>query len=93
MKITRLLLAASASTLVLTLAGCWGDDNNDAVTVVEPPGPKPSTEVPDSAGVSAAAFVSYILTLGASDESSEPLTIKDVFAVPPEDSAEPAPLV
>ena len=92
MKATRLLLAAGASALVLTLAGCWDDDNDDTVAVT-PPGTTPSKEVPDSAGVSAAAFVSYILTLGASDESSEPLTIKDAFAVPPEDSADPTPLV
>jgi len=87
-----MLLAASASALVLTLAGCWDDDNDDTVAV-EPPGIAPTKEVPDSAGVSAAAFVSYILTLGASDETSEPLMIKDAFSVPPEDSAEPTPLV
>ena len=92
MKTTRMLVAASASALLLTLAGCWDDDDN-TVAVVEPPIVKPSTEVPDSAGVSAAAFVSYILSLGANDESSEPLTIKDAFAVPPDDSSEPTPLV
>ena len=87
MTITRMLLAASGAAAVLTLAGCWDDDNDP---VAETP---PSTAVPDSAGVSVAAFVSYILTLGASDESSEPLTLNDTFAVPPEDSAEPTPLV
>jgi hypothetical protein len=92
MKTTRLLLAAGASALVLTLAGCRGDDEDDTVAVT-PPGATPSKEVPDSAGLSAAAFVSFILTLAASDESSEPLTIKDAFAVPPEDSVEPTPLV
>ena len=86
MKITRVLLVSSAAALLLTLAGCWGDSND---SVQETP---PNTAVPDSAGVSAAAFFSYILTLGASDESSEPLTIKDTFAVPPEEGAEPTPL-
>ena len=87
MKITRMLLAASGAAAVLTLAGCW-DDSND--TVAEAPA---STAVPDSAGVSAAALVSYILALGANDESSEPLTLSDSFAVPPEESADSTPLV
>ena len=43
-------------------------------------------------GVSTAALVSFILGLGGSDESSEPLTIKDTFAVPADDAAEPTPL-
>ncbi len=88
MKITRMFVAAGASALVLSLAGCWDDDNDDAVVVAPP-----STEVPDSAGAGAAAFVSFILSLATGDESSEPLTIRDSFAVPPEDSAEPIPLV
>lgn len=54
--------------------------------------PTARTEVPDSAGLSTAAFVSFILGLSASDESSEPLTLKDSFAVPAEESAEPTPL-
>ena len=87
MKITRMLLAASGAAAVLTLAGCWDDDND---TVAEVPA---STAVPDSAGVSAAALVSYIMTLSASDESSEPLTLGDSFAVPPEESADSTPLV
>ena len=87
MTTTRMLLAAGGAAVVLTLAGCWDDDDD---TVAETPA---STAVPDSAGVSAAAFVSYILTLGANDESSEPLTLSDTFAVPPEESADPTPLV
>jgi len=88
MKITRKFLAASSAVLVLALAGCWGDDNNETPV---PPTP-PVTAVPDSAGVSAAAFINYILSLSGSDESSEPLTIKDTFAVPAEEGAEPTPL-
>ena len=87
MKITRMLLAAAGSAAVLALSGCWWDDDDDPVTNTPP-----SAAVPDSAGVSAAAFVSYILTLGANDESSEPLTINDTFIVPAEDGAEPTPL-
>jgi len=90
MKITRKFLAASSAVLLLALAGCWGDDNNE--TPVPPTPTPPVTAVPDSAGVSVAAFISYILSLSGSDESSEPLTIKDTFAVPPEEGAEPTPL-
>jgi len=74
--------------LVLAVAGCWGDDNNDTPV---PPTP-PVTAVPDSAGLTAAAFISFIRTLRGSDESSEPLTIKDTFAVPLVEGAEPTPL-
>ena len=85
MKNQRKLLAAAGLMAALGLAGCWGD-NDDPVP------PVAITEVPDSAGVSTAALVSFILGLSASDESSEPLTLKDTFAVPADDSAEPTPL-
>ena len=86
MKIYRKLLAATAGVATLTLAGCWGGNDDEPV-------PTPaSTEVPNSAGLGTAAFVSYLLTLGAGDESTEPLTLKDTFAVPAEEAAEPTPL-
>ena len=78
--------AALAATL--GLAGCWGDDDED----VPPPPPVVPAEVPDSAGVSTAAFFSFILGLAGNDESSEPLTIKSSFAVPADESAEPTAL-
>ena len=86
MKITRTIIVAAGTALVLTLSGCWDDDDDQVVP------PAAITEVPDSAGVSAAAFISYLLSLGASDESTEPLTLRDVFAVPADDSSEPTPL-
>jgi hypothetical protein len=48
--------------------------------------------VPDTAAVDTASFVSFILNLSASDESSEPSTFKDTFAVPADETAEPTPL-
>lgn len=81
----RNLLSAAGLVAALGLAGCWNDDNNAVA-------PAASTEVPDSAGVSTAAFVSFIMGLSASDETSEPLTIKDTFAVPAVETAEPTPL-
>jgi hypothetical protein len=86
MKNSRQLLAATGVIAALSLAGCWDDSNNDPVPQAA------STEVPDSAALSTASFVSYILSLSGSDESSEPLTIKDTLAVPADDSAEPTPL-
>lgn len=80
-------MAAMAATLVL--AGCWGGDDGDPAPVPTPPG---STEVPDSAGISTAAFFSYLLSLSGADESSQPLTLKDSFAVPADEVAEPTPL-
>ncbi len=86
MKTHRKLLASLGLVASLGLAGCWDDDDDDAVP------PTASSEVPDSAGVSTAAFVSFILGMGASDESSEPSTIKDSFTVPADETAEPTPL-
>lgn len=42
--------------------------------------------------MSSAAFVDFIMSLNANDESSEPLTIKNSFAVPADESNEPVPL-
>lgn len=87
MKNHRKLLAATGLIAALGLAGCWDDDNNS-----NPAPPTASSDVPDSAGVSTASLVSFILGLSGSDESSEPLTIKDTFAVPADEGAEPTPL-
>ena len=90
MKISRMLSAAGTAAMVLALAGCWNDNDTNDVPVVPPP--PPVTAVPDSAGVSGAAFISFIMSLSGSDETSEPLTIKDTFAVPPDEGNEPTPL-
>ncbi len=94
MKNPNRFLAVSAAALGLTLAGCSGDDRDDSVAATPP-----AVVVPANPSVSAAAFanagsfVSYIMGLSANDETSEPLTIDSTLAVPPEDSAEPKPLV
>ena len=79
-------LTAGAVAAALTLAGCWDDDD----IVVETP-LVVSTGVPASAGVSVAAFISYLMGLSATDESSEPLTLNDTFAIPADESSEPTP--
>ena len=78
--------AVAALATTLALAGCWNDDDDEPVVAV----PTPSTDVPDSAAASTASFFSYLLGLNSSDESSQPLTLKDSFAVPADESAEPS---
>jgi hypothetical protein len=82
----RLALAA-AVTASLALGGCWGDDDPDA-----PATPATGTAVPDSAGASASAFVSYVQSLDPNDDTSEPKTIGTAFAVPDDDASEPTTL-
>ena len=84
MKNHRKLLAATGIALALALTGCWGDDDSDTTAA--------STDVPDSAGISTASFVSFILGLDRNDESSEPLLLRDTFVVPADEAAEPTPL-
>jgi hypothetical protein len=90
MKNLRSVLGAAALggalASVLALGGCWNDDNGAG-----PPAPEAGT-VPDSAGTSAAAFVAYLPTLSSSDETSEPLLLNSSFAVPDDDTSDPAPL-
>jgi len=87
MNIQRKLLTAGAMAAALALAGCFGDDDDDTVTP-----PVGSTEVPASAGVSTASFISFLMGLSATDETSEPLSIPDTFAVPADETSEPTPL-
>ena len=86
MKTQRKLLAATGLAAVLSLAGCWGGDDD------EPGSPPAGSVVPDSAAVDTASLVSFILGLSASDESSEPSTFRDTFALPADETAEPTPL-
>lgn len=71
------LTAAVATTLTLSACGGGGDDTAAAV---------PDTTVPASAGASGAAFMSFIQGLNPADETSEPLTIGDNFAVPDDET-------
>ena len=86
MRNNRKILAAIALASALVLAGCWDDDDEPAVAL-------PSTEVPASAAVSTASFFSYLMSLAANDETSEPLTINDSFAVPNDEANEPTALI
>lgn len=81
---SKTLLAVGLAT-TLVLSGCSGGSDD---------GPVSSTSVPDSAGVSPAAFMAFVKSLvnSGGDETSEPLTISDSFAVPDEETSEPEPL-
>lgn len=87
MKTTQKLGLAAVLAAALGLGGCF-DGGGDDVTP-----PVTATEVPASAGASTTAFVSYLGTLSASDETSEPLTINASFGVPPDETEEPQPLI
>ena len=92
MKLQRKMLAATAAATAMALAGCWNDDNDADPTPPPAPPPVAAAAVPDSAGVSTATFVAFILGLGGSDESSEPLVIRDTFTAPVDDLGEPTTL-
>ena len=83
---TRLAWLAGALTVALTVGGCFGGGDDAAVA------PGNGNPVPDSAGASVAAFIAYLLALSPNDDTSEPSTISDSFAVPPDDVSEPQPL-
>ena len=82
--IPKILLAAGLTT-TLIVSGCGSSDDGGFAA-------GPATSVPDNAGASPAAFMSYLSTLDSSDESSEPLTLSDNFAVPDDEASEPQPL-
>ncbi len=85
MKTTRKFWLAVGVAAALAVGGCGGGDDPVVAAPV-------ATDVPDSAGASAGAFLSFVLALGGSDESGEPLVLKDSFAVPADDTGEPQPL-
>jgi hypothetical protein len=86
---SKLGLAAGLAAALLAVAGCSdsNDDNNTQGSTT------PAVTVPDSAGTSVASFIAYLMGLDANDEKSEPLLIKDSFAVPADEAADPGPIV
>ena len=83
MNNTQKLLLSAALAAPLALVGCGGDSHRTTADV---------TAVPDSAGASVESFLAFIMSLSPDDETSEPLTISDNFAVPDDESSEPQPL-
>ena len=91
------LAAATALAVAALLSACGGGSSTDAPVIVPPVVVPPVvvlpvTAVPDSAGVSVSSFITFLLSLGMTDETSEPLTISSTFAAPTDDAAEPTAL-
>jgi hypothetical protein len=88
MKTLRMLSLLAAVTVTAAISGCWTDDDDEAPpftgTLAVP--------VPDSAAVSSASFVSFLTGLMVGDETSEPYTIPNNFAVPADESPDVKPL-
>ena len=84
-------LAVGLAAALVTLTACSGGSDSSVAggggTGTSGPG-----TVPDSAGTSGAGFMAYLKGLSPNDETSEPLLIKDSFAVPADEAEDPAPL-
>lgn len=85
MKTTPKILLAAGLATTLIVSGCAGNDDRQPIT-------GSASSVPDSAGASPAAFMAFLLTLKPDDETSEPLTLNDSFAVPDDEVDDPQPL-
>lgn len=95
MKHVSKFVSAATLLTMLTLAGCsGGSDGNDS----GPGNPgggnqnQSSTEVPDSASVSTAAFIAFMKSLATDDETSEPLTFREGWASPASETDDAEPL-
>ncbi len=88
MKTIRKFWLATGLTMTLIVTGCSDSSSSSGDNLVV----TDSTEVPVSAGASPEAFVSYIQTLNATDDSAEPLTLSETFSVPADETNDPQPL-
>lgn len=85
---SKLWLTAGLAAALVTVAGCSGSDNGNGGGTNQG-----AATVPDSAGTTVGSFIAYLMGLDPNDETSEPLLIKDSFAVPPDEGNDPQPLV
>ena len=86
------LAAATLLTAAALLSGCGGGSTTDAPVIVPPVVVAPLTAVPDSAGLSVSSLITFLLSLSATNDTSEPLTISSTFAAATDDTVEPTPL-
>ena len=90
---SKLWLAGGLTAALLGLTGCSGSsDDSNANGGASPQGASGPETVPDSAGSTVAAFMAYMIGLDPNDEKSEPLLIKESFAVPPDEASDGQPL-
>ena len=91
-------LSGSALTLVamLALAGCGGGSGGGGTTnsgTGQGQGQAQiANEVPESAGTSSTAFIAFLKTMMTNEETSEPMKIREGWAVPADDTGDPAPM-
>ena len=86
-------LAGGLAAVLVLSAGCSsssGTDigNNSGNNSGGNPGTAGPASVPDGAGTTVASFLAFLLALDPNDETSEPLLIKDSFAVPVDEDSE-----
>ena len=90
---SKLWLAGALAAALVGLAGCSGSsDDGNANGGGGPQGASGPATVPDSAGSTVAAFMAYMIGMDPNDEKSEPLLMKDGFAVPPDEASDSQPL-
>jgi hypothetical protein len=87
---SKLWMVAGLAAALVTVAGCSSSSDDGNVSAQGSAGP---ATVPDSAGTTVAGFIAYLIGLDANDEKSEPLLIKDSFAVPADEGSDPQPIV
>lgn len=91
---SKLWLAGGMTAALVGLAGCSGSsDNGNANSAGGTQGNSGPNTVPDSAGSTVAAFMAYMIGLDPNDEKSEPLLMKDSFAIPLDEASDGQPLI
>ena len=88
---SKLWLAGSLAAALVGIAGCSGSSDNANGGGGTQGASGPAT-VPDSTGSTVGAFMAYLIGMDPSDEKSEPLLIKDSFAVPADEAGDAQPL-
>ena len=94
-KIPKMRLVAAMATVasVLVLAACGSSSSGNFSAPPAPPAaalPAPGVPVPASAGNNVTDFIAYLMSLTIGDETSEPSPIADSFAVPDDQTNDPA---
>lgn len=98
MKTLHRLGSAAVLAASLAVGACGSSDSGSSGAVSSPPAPvgatlpAAGTPVPAGAGVSVAAFISFLQGLNGTDETSEPFSIPDSFAVPDDEANDSAAL-
>ena len=85
MGTTRKLYATIGLGISLSLGACGGGSRHDDLR-------GDGVTVPSDASRNSSNFVTYVGSLSATDETSQPLLLPDSFMVPDDDTSDPIPL-